>query len=77
MTTYEQVFDVILEAHNKLSLAMDVRKNKKCINDDLGYYGVPEQAVQCFIDTCPTVSVLLLHIFCDICSATLCTNLNP
>ena len=76
VTTYEQVFDVILEAHNKISHARDVRKNKKCINEDLGYYGVPEQAVQCFIDTCPTVSVVLFHIFCELRSATLCTNLN-
>ena len=76
VTTYEQVFDVILEAHNKLSHASDVRKNKKCINEDLGYYGVPEQAVQCFIDTCPTVSVVLFHIFCEKHSATVRTNLN-
>ena len=58
VTTYEQVFDVIHEAHVKLRHARDTRKNKKAINDDLGYYGVPEQAVQCFLDTCPTVSSL-------------------
>jgi hypothetical protein len=27
----------------------------------LGYYGVPEQAVQCFIDTCPMVSNTLFY----------------
>ncbi len=30
--------------------------NKKCINDDLGYYGVPIEAVKCFIKSCPLVS---------------------
>jgi hypothetical protein len=60
------VFEVILEAHLKLKHARDTRKNKKCINDDLGYYGVPEQAAQCFIDTCPTASYILylfIHVF--------------
>jgi hypothetical protein len=56
LTTYEQVLEVILEVHVKLKHARDIRKNKKCINQDLGFYGVPEQAVQCFIDTCPTES---------------------
>jgi hypothetical protein len=31
----------------------DVLKNKNIINDNLGYYGVPFNAVKAFIDTCP------------------------
>jgi hypothetical protein len=31
----------------------DVLKNKNIINDDLGYYGVPFNAVKTFIHTCP------------------------
>jgi hypothetical protein len=57
VTTYEEVFEVIQEAHVKLKHARDTRKNKKCINQDLVFNGVPEQAVACYIDTCPTVSV--------------------
>jgi hypothetical protein len=59
VTTYDPVFDLILEAQNKLSHARDVKKNKKCINEDLGYYGLPEQVIQCFIDTCHMVSYIL------------------
>jgi hypothetical protein len=55
VTTYKQVFHIIHEGHEKLKHARDVCKNKKCVNYDLGYYGVPEQAVQSFIDTCPMV----------------------
>ena len=61
VTTYEQVFEIIHEGHIKWKHARDVRKNERCINDDLGYYGVPEQAVQCFIDTCPMVSNTLFY----------------
>jgi hypothetical protein len=65
VTTYEEVFEVIQEAHVKLKHARDTRKNKKCINQDLVFNGVPEQAVACYIDTCLTVSVhfLCLSIF--------------
>ena len=34
-------------------LFSDVLKNKNIINDDLGYYGVPFNAVKTFIHTCP------------------------
>jgi hypothetical protein len=40
--------------------ARSVSTNKKCINDQLGYYGVPKDAVECFIKTCPQVIILLL-----------------
>jgi hypothetical protein len=53
-------------------LPIDMLKNKSIVNDDLGYYGVPYQAVKLFIQTCPLVSncstdahyrqlVLLMH----------------
>ena len=41
---------------------IDVLKNKSIINDDLGYYGVPFNAVKCFIKTCPLVSVCTFDI---------------
>lgn len=56
VVTFEEVFDVIREAHTKISHMMDPDKNKKVINDDLGYHGVPKSCVQFFIDTCPLVS---------------------
>jgi len=56
VTTFERVFDVILEAHKKLSHAKCPRRNKLTINRDLNYYGVPQDAVKCFIDCCPMVS---------------------
>lgn len=59
VTTFEKVFDVIQEAHRKISHAMDPWKNKKVINDDLGYYGVPASVIEFFIKTCPIVSIIL------------------
>jgi hypothetical protein len=56
VVTFEEVFDVIREAHTKISHAQDAEKNKKVINEQLGYHGVPKSCVQYFIDTCPLVS---------------------
>ena len=55
VTTFEQVFDVILEAHTRISHARNPKTNLSCITDTLGYYGVPVKAVECFIQTCPLV----------------------
>jgi hypothetical protein len=56
VVTFEEVFDIIREAHTKISHAQDAEKNKKVINEQLGYHGVPKSCVQYFIDTCPLVS---------------------
>lgn len=67
VTTFEQVFDVMLEAHSKISHVRDPKTKKKYINDYLGYYGVPREAAKCFVETCPLVTLcsyllpLLLH----------------
>lgn len=53
VTTYEKVFDVILEAHKKVGHRRDPRMHKTVINNDLGYYVVPATAVSFFIDCCP------------------------
>jgi hypothetical protein len=58
VTTFEKVFDVIQEAHRKISHAMDPQKNKRVINDDLGYFGVPASVIDFFIKTCPIVSIM-------------------
>jgi len=55
VTTFEQVFDVILEAHTRISHARNPKTNLSCITDTLGYYGVPVKAVEYFIQTCPLV----------------------
>jgi hypothetical protein len=59
--TFEEVFDIIREAHTKISHAQDADKNKKVINEDLGYHGVPKSCVQYFIDTYPLVSAEFCH----------------
>ena len=41
VTTFEKVFDVILEAHSTISHARNPKSNLSCITDTLGYYGVP------------------------------------
>jgi hypothetical protein len=56
VTTFERIFDVILQAHRKIGHARDVKKNKDTVNDDLMFYNVPRVAVKCFVDTCPMVS---------------------
>jgi hypothetical protein len=60
VTTLEGVCDVILEAHAKINHARSVATNKKCINEPLGYYGVPKDAVECFIKTCPKVIIMFI-----------------
>ncbi len=55
VVAFEEVFDIIREAHTKISHMIDAEKNKKVINEDLGYHGVPKSCVQFFIDTCPLV----------------------
>jgi hypothetical protein len=65
VTTLERVYDVILEAHTKINHARSIATNKKCINEQLGYYGVPKDAVECFIKTCPKV-ILVFNVFCQL-----------
>jgi len=57
VTTFEKVFDVILEAHSRISHARNPKSNLSCITDTLGYYGVPIEAVKHFINTCPLVCI--------------------
>ncbi len=49
---------MILEAHKRLNHAYANTTNKKCINEQLGYFGVPKTVLQlqCFIDNYPHVS---------------------
>jgi len=37
VTTFEKVFDVILEAHSRISHAQNPKSNLTCITDTLGY----------------------------------------
>jgi hypothetical protein len=39
VTTFENLFDVILEAHNQISNARSTKSNLLCIKNTLGYYG--------------------------------------
>ncbi len=61
VTTVEKEFDVILEVCIKLNHACSNSKNEDCIKEQLGYYGVPKTAVQCFTDTCAVLSSMALH----------------
>lgn len=49
-------------------------KNKTIVNEDLGYYGVPYQAVKLFVQTCPLVSYcstfLVISNLCYLCMLT-------
>ncbi len=49
-------------------------KNKTIVNDDLGYYGIPYQAVKLFVQTCPLVSYcstfLVISNLCYLCMLT-------
>jgi hypothetical protein len=67
-TTFDQVFDVIWEAHSRISHAHNPKSNLTCITDTLGYYGVPVEAVKHFINTCPLVCsmsyLLYVHAYC-------------
>jgi hypothetical protein len=58
VTTFERVFDAILEAHSSIGHARDPRKHKDYLRDNLNYFGIPGPAVQMFINTCPTVSIV-------------------
>jgi hypothetical protein len=57
-TTFEHMFDVILEAHSSIGHSRDHRKHKDFLRDNLNYFGIPGPAVQFFVNTCPTVSQL-------------------
>lgn len=61
VTTFERVFDAILEAHSSIGHSRDFRKHKSFLSDNLNYFGIPGPAVQMFINTCPTVSKLQLN----------------
>ena len=58
VTTFERVFDAILEAHSSIGHSRDHRKHKDYLRDNLNYFGIPGPAVQMFINTCPTVSIV-------------------
>jgi len=61
------VFDVILEAHSRISHARNPKSNLTCITDTLGYYGVPIEGVKHFINTCPLLCIMLQLMFvCDL-----------
>ncbi len=45
VTSLDRVYDIIVEAHTKINHARSVATNKKCINEQFGYYGVPKDAV--------------------------------
>ncbi len=36
----------------------DILKNKTLINDGLGYYGIPYNAIKLFVRTCPLGSLM-------------------
>jgi hypothetical protein len=55
VTTFEQVFDVLLEAHGSIGHRRDLKSNLDTCKDTLGYYGVPLAAVKFFVNTCPQV----------------------
>jgi hypothetical protein len=61
VTTFERVFDAILEAHSSIGHSRDHRKHNDYLRDSLNYFGIPGPAVQLFINTCPTVS-LVWHV---------------
>ncbi len=63
VTTFQHVFDAILEAHSSIGHSRDHRKHKDYLRDNLKYYGIPGPAVQMFINTCLTVSRLLHECF--------------
>jgi len=63
VTTFKNLFDVILEAHNQISHARSTKSNLLCIKNTLGYYGVPFNAVKMFVQTCPLVSVFIFVFF--------------
>jgi len=58
VTTFEQVFGIIVEAHICISYARNLKTNLSCITDTLGCYGVPVKAVEYFIQMCPLVIAL-------------------
>jgi hypothetical protein len=58
ITTFECVFDMILEAHSSIGHSRDHKKHKDFLRETLNYFGIPGAAVQFFIKTCPTVSQL-------------------
>ncbi len=66
VTTFERVFDVILEAHSSIGHSRDPRKHKDYLKDTLNYFGIPGPAVQMFINTCPTVSVVVRIVLLNI-----------
>jgi hypothetical protein len=59
VTTFERVFDAILEAHSSIGHSRNPRKHKDFLRDNLKYFGIPGPAVQMFTNTCPTVNCLL------------------
>ena len=63
VTTKEHVFEVILEAHRKLSYAKCEQQNKSVINTYLNYHGDPGDSVKCFIDCCSIVSFIFYICF--------------
>jgi len=64
VTTFENLCDVILEAHNRISHAQSTKSNLLCIKNTLGYYGVPFNAVKTFVQTCPLVHIFIISNSC-------------
>ncbi len=67
VTTFENLFDVILETHNQISHARSTKSNLLCIKNTLGYYGVPFNAVKTYVQTCPLVSIFIFVFVCFVC----------
>jgi hypothetical protein len=51
VVTFEEVFDIIRETNTKISHAQDADKNKKVINEQLGYHGVPKSCVHTSVES--------------------------
>jgi hypothetical protein len=51
VTTYKEVFDVMLSKHASLGHARDIKKNKAKLDQE--YYLIPESCVKLFLQICP------------------------
>jgi hypothetical protein len=64
VTTFENLFDVILEAHNQISHARSTKSHLLCIKNTLECYGVTFNTVKMFVQTCPLVGVFIFACVC-------------
>jgi len=51
VTTYKEVFDIMLNKHTSLGHARDIKKNKAKLDQE--YYLIPESCVKLFLQICP------------------------